>query len=163
MNDFVAYVEVLKINLDKFTSIQQKHYFLNRLKKKLKKKFNVVINMLIIDNAFATLTQRIKTRNFLKIIRKIKLITIETFWMKVILICVKNLTIALKIRKNARNSKIDLIIKIVVIISFVYFNKSRMKWIMIWKTIQSITTVIRKNILLKIVLSLSKRILKLTL
>ena len=37
VNDFVAYVEVLKINLDEFTSIQQRNHLFNRLKKKIKK------------------------------------------------------------------------------------------------------------------------------
>ena len=66
MNDFVAYVEVLKIDLDKFTSIQQRNHLLNRLKKKIKKKFNVVINMSTTRDAFATLTQCIKNSQFFK-------------------------------------------------------------------------------------------------
>ena len=47
--------------------------------------------------------------------------------MKTILVRIKNLTVALKMRKNARNNEIDLIMKIVAIILFVYFNKSRVK------------------------------------
>ena len=66
MNDFVAYVEVLKIDLDEFISIQQKNHLLNRLRKKIKKKFNVVINMSTTCDAFATLTQRIKSSQFFK-------------------------------------------------------------------------------------------------
>ena len=66
MNDFVAYVKVLKINLDESTSIQQRNHLFNRLKKKIKKNFNVVINVLMIRNAFATLTQRIKNSQFSK-------------------------------------------------------------------------------------------------
>ena len=47
--------------------------------------------------------------------------------MKAILICAKDLTVALKMQKNAQNNKIDSRTKIVAIISFVYFNKSRIK------------------------------------
>ena len=56
MNDFIVYVETLKIDFDKFTSIQQKNYFLNQLKKKIKEKFNVILNMLTTRDVFATLT-----------------------------------------------------------------------------------------------------------
>ena len=66
MNDFITYVEVLKIDLDKFISIQQKNHFFNRLKKKIKKKFNIVTNMLTTRDAFTTLTQRIKNSQFFK-------------------------------------------------------------------------------------------------
>ena len=51
--------------------------------------------------------------------------------MKAILIRAEDSTVALKIRKNARNSKIDLITKIVAIISFVYLNELRVKRIII--------------------------------
>ena len=78
------------------------------------------------------------------------------------MIYAENSTVSLKMRENTRNNKIDLITKIVAIISFVYFNKSRVKWIMIQRTTEVITIVI-KNILLKIVLSLSKKIFELTL
>ena len=66
MNNFVAYVKVLKIDLDKFTSIQQRNHLFNQLKKKIKEKFNVVIIMLTTYDAFATLTQRIKSSQFFK-------------------------------------------------------------------------------------------------
>ena len=39
----------------------------------------------------------------------------------------KNTTIALKMRKNARNNEINLIMKIVAMKSFVYFCESRIK------------------------------------
>ena len=79
MNDFVAYVEVLKIDFDKFTSIQQRNHLLNRLKKKIKEKFNVVINMLTTRNAFATLTQRIKSLQFSKNDQKNKIYNDRNF------------------------------------------------------------------------------------
>ena len=66
MNDFIAYVKVLKIDLDEFTLIQQRNHLLNQLKKKIKKKFNVVTDMLTTRDAFATLTQRIKSSQLFK-------------------------------------------------------------------------------------------------
>ena len=66
VNDFVAYIEILKIDLDKFTSIQQRNHFFNQLRKKIKEKFNVIINMLTTRDAFATLTQRIQSSQFFK-------------------------------------------------------------------------------------------------
>ena len=44
---------------------------------------------------------------------------IKTFKIKVILINAKDITVALKMQKNARNNEINLIIKIVAVISFV--------------------------------------------
>ena len=66
VNDFVAYVEILKIDLDEFTSIQQKNHLLNQLKKKIKEKFNVVTDILTTRDALTTLTQRIKSSQFFK-------------------------------------------------------------------------------------------------
>ena len=82
MNDFVAYVEILKINFDEFTSIQQKNHFFNRLKKKIKKKFNVVINMLTTRDAFTTLTQRIKSSQLFKNDQKNKIYNNRNFLNK---------------------------------------------------------------------------------
>ena len=83
--------------------------------------------------------------------------------MKAILIYAKDSTFALKMQKNVQNSEIDSVTKIVAVILFVYFNKSRMRRIMIRKTTKVVTTVIKINILLRIVLNLNKRIFKLTL
>ena len=66
MNDFIAYVKVLKINFDKFISIQQKDYLFNRLKKKMKKKFNIIINILMTRDVFVMLTQHIKNSQLFK-------------------------------------------------------------------------------------------------
>ena len=65
--------------------------------------------------------------------------------MKAILIRAKDLTIALKMQKNAQNNEINLITKIVAVILFVCFNKSRMKRIMIQKTTEVIITVTKKH------------------
>ena len=65
--------------------------------------------------------------------------------MKTILICAENSTVALKMQKNARNNKINLITKIVAMISFVCFNKSRMKRTMIRKMTETVTTVTKKT------------------
>ena len=43
--------------------------------------------------------------------------------MKAISICAKDLTVALKIQENARNNEINLITKIVSMLSFIYFNE----------------------------------------
>ena len=80
-----------------------------------------------------------------------------------ILIRAENTTVALKMRKNARNNKINLITKIVIIKSFVCFYKSRMKRAIIRKTTEIVTIVKRKNILQRIVSNSSKIIFKLTL
>ena len=45
VNDFVIYVEIFETDFDEFISIQQRNYLLNRLKKKIKKKFNTMINI----------------------------------------------------------------------------------------------------------------------
>ena len=66
MNNFVAYVEILNIDFDEFTSIQQRNHFFNRLKKKIREKFNVVTDMLTTRDAFTTLMQRIKNSQFFK-------------------------------------------------------------------------------------------------
>ena len=66
MNDFVAYVEVLKIDLNEFTSIQQRNYLFNQLRKKIKERFNVVTDMLTTHDALATLIQHIKSSQFFK-------------------------------------------------------------------------------------------------
>ena len=79
MNDFIAYVEILKINLNEFISIQQKNHFFNRLKKKIRKKLNVVTNMLTICDTFATLTQRIKNSQFFKNDQKNKIYNDRNF------------------------------------------------------------------------------------
>ena len=73
VNDFVAYVEVLKIDLDEFISIQQRNHLLNRLKKKIRKKLNVVTDMSTTRDAFATLTQRIKSSQLFKSDQKNKI------------------------------------------------------------------------------------------
>ena len=83
--------------------------------------------------------------------------------MKTVLICVKNTTIALKMRKNARNNKIDLITKVVIMKSFIYFCESRMKRAMTRKTTKIITIMKRKNTLQRIVSNSSKIIFKSTL
>ena len=66
-------------------------------------------------------------------------------------------------RKNAQNSETDLTIKIIAMISFIYFNKSRVKRAMIQRMTKFIIIVTRKYILQKTVLSLNKITFKLTL
>ena len=83
--------------------------------------------------------------------------------MKTISIRAENTTIALKMRKNARNNEIDLVTKIVAVKSFAYFCKSRVKRVVIRKTTEIVIIVERKNILQRIVSNLSRIILKSTL
>ena len=73
MNDFVAYVEVLKIDFDEFTSIQRRNHLFNQLRKKIKKKFYIMINMLTTRDTFTTLTQCIKSSQFFKSDQKNKI------------------------------------------------------------------------------------------
>ena len=82
MNNFVAYVDILKIDFDEFTSIQQKNHLFNQLRKKIKKKFNVMINMSTTRDAFATLTQRIKNSQFFKNDQKNKIHNDRNFLSK---------------------------------------------------------------------------------
>ena len=83
--------------------------------------------------------------------------------MKTVLTCAENTTIALKMRKNARNNEINLITKIVAIKSFVCFYESRVKRAMIQRTTEIIIIMKRKNTLQKIVSNSSKIIFKSTL
>ena len=83
--------------------------------------------------------------------------------MKAISIRAKDSTVALKMQKNARNSEIDSITKIIAIILFVCFNESQIRRAMIRKMTEIATIVTRRDILLKIVLSLNRKILKSTL
>ena len=66
MNDFVVYVKILEIDLDEFILIQQKNHLFNRLKKKIKKKFNAMINMFQTRETLIALTQRIENSQFFK-------------------------------------------------------------------------------------------------
>ena len=45
VNNFVVYVEIFETDFDEFISIQQRNHLLNRLKKKIRKKFNAMTNM----------------------------------------------------------------------------------------------------------------------
>ena len=88
---------------------------------------------------------------------------IETFKMKIILICIKDTTVALKMQKNARNNEIDLIKKIIIMKLFDCFYESRMKRTTTRKTTETVIDVKRKNTFQKIVSNLSRIIFKLIL
>ena len=60
VNDFVIYLEMLENDLNEFTAVQKKNHLLYRLKKDIKKRFQMMTNMPITRNRFAALTQRIK-------------------------------------------------------------------------------------------------------
>ena len=60
MSDFVIYFEMLENDLDEFTAVQKRNYFLYRLRKHIKKKLQMMTNMSITRDRLAALTQRIK-------------------------------------------------------------------------------------------------------
>ena len=145
MNDFIAYVEILKLNFNEFTSIEQKNCLFNRLRKKIRKKFNVVINMLMTRDAFATLTQRIKSLQLFKYDQKNKIHNDRNFLNE------SDFNLRKRFDNRAENTKKRIkqqdqfIIKIVAVILLVCFNKSRIKRIMLRKTTEIVITVIKKH------------------
>ena len=72
---------------------------------------------------------------------------IEVFRMRQILTCAEDTTVALRIRRKARSSEIDLIKKIVAVKHSDCFCKSRMKRAMTRKVTRIVTIVKRKNTL----------------
>ena len=72
VNDFVTYLEMLENDLNEFIAVQKKDHLLYRLRKDIRKKFQIMMNMLITRDRLATLTQRIKDSQTLKIDSKNK-------------------------------------------------------------------------------------------
>ena len=72
MNDFMTYLEMFENDLNEFTAVQKKNHLLHHLKKNIKEKFQMMMNMSITQNHLATLTQRIKSSQILKIDSKNK-------------------------------------------------------------------------------------------
>ena len=66
VNDFVVYVEVLETDFDEFISIQQRNHLLNRLKKKIRKKFNAMTDIFQTRETLIALTQHIESSQFFK-------------------------------------------------------------------------------------------------
>ena len=67
VNNFVIYLEMFKNDLNEFIVVQKRNHLLYRLKKDIKEKFQIIMNMLITRNRFAALAQRIKNSQILKI------------------------------------------------------------------------------------------------
>ena len=67
MNDFVIYFKMLENDLNEFIIVQKKNHLLYRLRKNIKEKFQIIMNMSIIRNRLAALTQRIKNSQTFKI------------------------------------------------------------------------------------------------
>ena len=67
MNDFVIYFKMFENDLNEFIAVQKKNHLLYRLRKNIKKKFQMMTNMSIIRNRFTTLIQRIKNSQTFKI------------------------------------------------------------------------------------------------
>ena len=66
MNDFVIYFKILENDLNEFIVIQKRNHLFYRLRKDIKKKFQMMTNMSITRDRLATLTQRIKNSQVLK-------------------------------------------------------------------------------------------------
>ena len=60
VNDFVIYFEMLENDLDEFIAVQKKNHFFYRLRKDIRKKLQMMTNILITRDRLAALTQRIK-------------------------------------------------------------------------------------------------------
>ena len=67
MSDFMIYFEMFENDLNEFIVVQEKNHLLYRLKKNIRKKFQMMMNMSIIRNRLATLTQRIENSQTFKI------------------------------------------------------------------------------------------------
>ena len=72
MNDFVIYFEMLENDLNEFTAVQKRNHLFYRLRKDIRKRLQMMINMSITQDRLATLTQRIKGSQILKIDSKNK-------------------------------------------------------------------------------------------
>ena len=95
--------------------------------------------MIIIRDAFATLTQRIKNSQFFKNDQKNIIHNDRIFLNKSNFNSRKKLDSRVENMRKHKNNEIDLITKIIAIISFVYFNESRVKRAIIRKTTKTIT------------------------
>ena len=60
-------------DLNEFIAVEKKNHLLYHLKKDIREKFQIIMNMLIIRNQFAALIQRIKNSQTFKVDFKNKL------------------------------------------------------------------------------------------
>ena len=67
VNDFVIYFKMFENDLNEFIVVQKKNHFLYHLRKNIKKKLQIIMNMSIIRNRLAALTQRIENSQTFKI------------------------------------------------------------------------------------------------
>ena len=67
MKDFVIYFEMLENDLNEFIVVQKKNHLLYHLRKNIKEKLQMMMNMSIIRNRLATLAQCIKNSQTFKI------------------------------------------------------------------------------------------------
>ena len=63
----MIYFEMFENDLNEFIVVQKRNHLLYRLRKNIKKKLQIITNMLIIRNRLAALTQRIKNSQTFKI------------------------------------------------------------------------------------------------
>ena len=66
VNDFVIYFEMFENDLNEFIVVQKKDHLFYRLRKDIKKRFQMMTNMSITRNRLAALTQRIKNSQISK-------------------------------------------------------------------------------------------------
>ena len=67
MSDFVIYFEMLEDDLNEFIAVQKRDHLLYRLRKDIKERFQMMMNMSITRNRLAALAQRIKSSQISKI------------------------------------------------------------------------------------------------
>ena len=72
VNDFVIYLEMFENDLNEFIAVQKKDHFFYRLRKDIRRKFQMMMNMSITRDRLAMLVQRIKNSQILKIDSKNK-------------------------------------------------------------------------------------------
>ena len=66
VNDFVIYLEMFENDLDEFIAVQKKDHLLYRLRKDIRKRFQMMMNMSITRDRLAALAQRIKSSQISK-------------------------------------------------------------------------------------------------
>ena len=67
VNDFVTYFKMFENDLDEFIAVQKKNHLFYCLRKDIRKRLQMMTNMSITRNRLATLTQRIKDLQILKV------------------------------------------------------------------------------------------------
>ena len=72
MNDFAIYLKMLENDLNEFITVQKRDHLLYCLRKDIRKKFQIMTNMSIMQDCLAALAQHIKSLQTSKIDSKNK-------------------------------------------------------------------------------------------